>query len=113
MSKAPAGRRGPSKGRRLMAHDPSTFLSEFCPSPGRHARLYSLPRLEAEGLGRISRLPVCLRIVLESLLRNLDGQRVREQDLRALAAWKPNEPREAEVPFVVARVLLQDFTGVP
>src|SRR5713226_313892 len=75
--------------------------------------LYSLPALEKQGLGRISRLPVSLRIVLESLLRNLDGKRVREQDIKALASWQPKAERTEEIPFVVSRVLLQDFTGVP
>src|SRR5438093_1482052 len=74
---------------------------------------FSLPEVEKQGLGRISRLPVSLRIVLESLLRNLDGKRVREQDVKALASWQPKAERTEEIPFVVARVLLQDFTGVP
>jgi aconitate hydratase len=73
---------------------------------------FSLPLLERSGLS-ISRLPVSLRVVLESLLRNLDGRRVREQDVLALATWQPRASRVAEVPFVVGRVLLQDFTGVP
>jgi aconitate hydratase len=76
-------------------------------------RLHSLPALEDAGLGRIARLPVSIRVVLESLLRNCDDKRVREADVRALAAWEPRAARTAEVPFVVARVLLQDFTGVP
>jgi aconitate hydratase len=80
---------------------------------GGRATLYSLPQLEKEGLGPISRLPVSLRIVLESLLRNCDGRKVREEDIRTLASWKPNAERTAEVPFVVARIVLQDFTGVP
>ncbi|MEX0879811.1 MAG: aconitate hydratase [Thermoanaerobaculia bacterium] len=75
--------------------------------------LYSLPQLEKDGLGPISRLPVSLRVVLETLLRNCDGRRVKEDDVRALAAWQPKADRTAEVPFVVARILLQDFTGVP
>ncbi len=79
----------------------------------RQGQLFSLPALEQQGAGRISRLPVSLRIVLESLLRNGDGHRVREEDVRALASWRPDGERTAEVPFVVARVLLQDFTGVP
>jgi aconitate hydratase len=78
-----------------------------------HGSLYSLPEVEKQGLGKISRLPVSLRIVLESLLRNLDGKRVREQDVRALASWQAKAERTEEIPFVVARVLLQDFTGVP
>jgi len=75
--------------------------------------LYSLPEVEKQGLGKVSRLPVSLRVVLESLLRNLDGKRVREQDVKTLAAWQPKTQRTEEIPFVVARVLLQDFTGVP
>ncbi|HEV2063119.1 MAG TPA: aconitate hydratase [Thermoanaerobaculia bacterium] len=80
---------------------------------GRTGTFFSLPRLEEEGLGAVSRLPVSIRIVLESLLRNCDGKKVREEDVRALAAWRPNGERTAEVPFVVARIVLQDFTGVP
>ena len=78
-----------------------------------HGSLYSVPAVEKQGLGKVSRLPVSLRIVLESLLRNLDGKRVREEDVRALASWQPKAERIEEIPFVVARVLLQDFTGVP
>ena len=74
---------------------------------------YSLPLLEKGGVGRISRLPVSLRILLESVVRNCDGGRIGEADVEALARWKPNAERTAEIPFVVGRVLLQDFTGVP
>ena len=74
---------------------------------------YSLPALEAAGIGAISRLPVSLRIVLEAVLRNCDGQRVTEDHVRELAGWQPNAERTDEIPFVVARVVLQDFTGVP
>ncbi|HET9597965.1 MAG TPA: aconitate hydratase [Anaeromyxobacteraceae bacterium] len=88
-------------------------LQELDLGGGRKGRYYALDRLEAAGLGAVRRLPVSLRIVLESLLRNCDGQRVREEDVRHLAGWKPNAERTDEVPFVVARVLLQDFTGVP
>jgi len=76
-------------------------------------RFYSLPQLEKEGIGNVSQLPICLRIVLESLLRNFDGDRISEKDVRALAGWEPNGERTEEIPFVVARILLQDFTGVP
>src|SRR6266403_5456529 len=78
-----------------------------------HGSFHSLPEVEKQGLGKVSRLPVSIRIILESLLRNLDGKRVREQDIRGLAAWQPKAERTEEIPFVVARVLLQDFTGVP
>jgi aconitate hydratase len=88
-------------------------LQELDLGAGRKARYHSLARLEAAGLGPVSRLPISLRIVLESLARNCDGQRVREEDVRHLAAWRPDAERVHEVPFVVGRVLLQDFTGVP
>src|SRR5438270_2050855 len=78
-----------------------------------HGSFHSLPEVEKQGLGKVSRLPVSIRSILESLLRNLDGKRVREQDIRALASWQPKAERTEEIPFVVARVLLQDFTGVP
>ena len=74
----------------------------FSFGPGRTGELHSLPRLEKDGVGRVSRLPVSLRIVLESLLRNVDGRRVREKDVIELANWKPNAERTAEIPFVVA-----------
>jgi len=79
----------------------------------RRLAYWSLPRLEKAGLGRLHRLPISLRLVLESLVRNLDGTRVHEEDVRALCGWRPNGERRAEIPFVVSRVLLQDFTGVP
>jgi aconitate hydratase len=93
--------------------DPLGALAPFEPSPGEEGRLVSLPALERRGFGPVSRLPVSLRIVLESLARNVDGERVAEEDVRALARWEPRGERVREIPFVVARVLLQDFTGVP
>ena len=75
-------------------------------------QFYSLPALEKAGFP-ISRLPVSIRLVLESVLRNCDGKRVLESNVRELAQWKPTEARTAEIPFVVARIVLQDFTGVP
>src|SRR5574338_189240 len=81
---------------------------------GASGTYYSLPLLEKAGMGaRLSRLPVSLRVLLESVLRNLDGRRIRDEDVEALAGWQPTAVRTAEVPFVVGRVLLQDFTGVP
>src|SRR6185436_4132370 len=80
---------------------------------GSKGTFYSLPALEQAGLGKISRLPVSIRIVLESVLRNCDGKKVTEEHVRELAAWKPVADRVDEIPFVVARVVLQDFTGVP
>ena len=80
---------------------------------GKALQYYALPVLEAAGVGPISRLPVSIRIVLESVLRNCDGQKVTEAHVRELANWQPTAQRTAEIPFVVARVVLQDFTGVP
>ena len=74
---------------------------------------YSLPALSAQGFSKISRMPVSIRIMLESLLRNCDGIRVKEDDVKRLAAWDPANLSTKEVPFVVSRVILQDFTGVP
>jgi aconitate hydratase len=74
---------------------------------------YSIRALEEQGMGQISRLPVSIRIILESLLRNCDGKRVKESDVRQLAQWNAHHPQEGDVPFIVSRVLLQDFTGVP
>ncbi len=84
---------------------------------GKSASYYSLPQLEKAGVGAVSKLPVSIRIVLESVLRNYDGLKITEQHVRELANWQPNLPnmanRTEEIPFVVARILLQDFTGVP
>jgi len=88
-------------------------LQQFSLGDGQQGWLHALPRLEEAGVGPVSRLPVSLRLVLESVLRNCDGKRVSEQNVRALANWKPNAPRTEEIPFVVARIVLQDFTGVP
>jgi aconitate hydratase len=88
-------------------------LQNFRIGGGRKALFYSLPSLEQAGVGPISRLPVSIRLVLESVLRNCDGKRVTEHNVRALANWQPNDRRTEEIPFVVARIVLQDFTGVP
>ncbi|MFN5805816.1 MAG: aconitate hydratase AcnA [Opitutia bacterium] len=80
---------------------------------GKSGSICSLPALEEAGLGRISRLPVSIRLVLESVLRNCDGVAVTENDVRTLAAWNAKKPVDTEIPFVVARIVLQDFTGVP
>ena len=80
---------------------------------GKQARYYSLPALEEAGIGPVSRLPVSLRIVLESVLRNCDEKKVTEKDVTTLARWNAKHPAEEEIPFIVARIVLQDFTGVP
>ena len=96
-----------------MARNTFNTLDSFDLGNGKRGQFYSLPRLEAAGVGPISRLPVSIRIVLESVLRNVDERKIGEKDVRALAGWKPNAERTEEIPFMVARVLLQDFTGVP
>jgi aconitate hydratase len=95
------------------ARDPFNAKTTFEAAPGRPGTLYSLPAL-GRALGRdLSRLPISIRIVLESVLRNCDGNKVTEAHVRQLADWKPNAQRSEEIPFVVARIVLQDFTGVP
>ncbi len=96
-----------------MPHNLFNSRQTYQLSSGEQGSLYSLPALEAAGIGNISRLPVSIRIVLESVLRNCDGKKVTEQHVRELANWKPTAPRTEEIPFVVARIVLQDFTGVP
>src|SRR5208283_4347782 len=88
-------------------------LRSFDAGKGKIGFYYSLPALEEKGLAKISRLPVSIRIVLESVLRNCDGKKVAEKDVETLAAWNAKTPAQEEIPFVVARIVLQDFTGVP
>ena len=96
-----------------MAHNLFNTYQTFDLGNGQTGNYYSLPQLEKAGVGPISKLPVSIRIVLESVLRNCDGRKVREEDVRALANWAPRAERTAEIPFIVARIVLQDFTGVP
>jgi len=100
---------------------PTNFQSshEQSPESVQHLRsfeggkkFYSLPELARQFPG-VARLPVSIRLVLEAVLRNCDGKRVMESNIKELANWKPTEARTAEIPFVVARIVLQDFTGVP
>ncbi|KQV48966.1 aconitate hydratase AcnA [Massilia sp. Root335] len=96
-----------------MSHNTLNTLKEFPIAAGQTGQFHSLPAL-AESLGvNLSRLPVSIRIVLESVLRNCDGKKVTEEHVRQLANWSPTAARTEEIPFVVARVVLQDFTGVP
>src|SRR5664279_3688699 len=88
-------------------------LRNFDLGNGQQGALHSLPQLEKAGVGPVSRLPVSIRLVLESVLRNCDGKKVTEHNVRALANWQPNVERTEEIPFIVARIVLQDFTGVP
>jgi len=103
----------PSDTAMTTSHPFATALRTFDAGQGRSARYFSLPALEEAGLGAISRLPVSIRIVLESVLRNCDGLKVTESAVRELAGWKAVSDRTEEIPFVVARIVLQDFTGVP
>ncbi len=96
-----------------MSHNLFSYLQYFDIVNGKSGRFYSLPALEKAGIGPISKLPISIRIVLESVLRNCDGKKVNESNVKELANWKPTEARTAEIPFVVARIVLQDFTGVP
>src|SRR5213595_385749 len=88
-------------------------LQKFDPGSGREGFFHSLPELEKQGVGKISRLPISIWIVLESVLRNCDGKKVRGKDVETLANWNAKKPANQEIPFVVARIVLQDFTGVP
>ncbi len=95
-----------------MSNDPLNTLDSF-ETPSGAGSFYSLPKLEAAGVGPVSKLPVSIRIVLESVLRNCDGSRITEEHVRQLANWGAKTERTEEIPFVVARIVLQDFTGVP
>ena len=97
----------------LPQHAYAKTRKTFKTASGKSAQFYSLPQLARELGADLSRLPVSIRIVLESVLRNCDGKKVLPEHVKQLAAWKPNAARTEEVPFVVARVVLQDFTGVP
>ena len=95
-----------------MTHAFANTVKTFKTATGRSGRFFSLPVL-ARQFPKIARLPVAMRIVLESVLRNCDGNKVTPEHVRQVASWFPNADRSDEIPFVVARVVLQDFTGVP
>ena len=94
-----------------MAKDTFKTLRDFTPSKGKTGRYHSLAALEAAGLGKISRLPRSIRVVLEALVRHCDGRLVTEEHVRNLAAWQPNGKRTTEIPFIVVRIVLQDLIG--
>src|SRR5438034_11063102 len=94
-------------------HNVFDSLQKFDLGNGQQGTFYSLPALEKADVGTISTLPVSIRLVLESVLRNCDGKKVTEANVRALANWAPTAERTEEIPFIVARIVLQDFTGVP
>src|SRR6201997_2330990 len=95
-----------------MPHAFEDTIRSFKLGGGKTGRLYSLPEL-AKRFPKISRLPVSMRIVLESVLRNCDGKKIAEKDVLNLARWNAKKPADEEIPFIVARIVLQDFTGVP
>ncbi|MEQ1556844.1 MAG: hypothetical protein ABL915_08615, partial [Gallionella sp.] len=88
-----------------MSHNLFNTRSSITYANGQQSALYSLPALEAAGIGKISRLPVSIRIVLEAVLRNCDGKKVTEQHVRQLANWQANGVRTEEIPFIVARIV--------
>ncbi|UGQ44918.1 aconitate hydratase AcnA [Massilia endophytica] len=96
-----------------MSRNTLNTLKEFPISGSKKGKFYSLPALEKALGAKVSRLPVSIRVVLESVLRNCDGKKVTEEHVRQLANWGATADRVDEIPFVVARVVLQDFTGVP
>ena len=96
-----------------MPHNTFNTLKDFPISGKTKGKLYSLPALEQALGAKISRLPVSIRVVLESVLRNCDGKKVTEEHVKQVANWGATAERTDEIPFVVARVVLQDFTGVP
>jgi aconitate hydratase len=96
-----------------MKHNLYGSLQPFKTASGATGQYYSLAALEQAGIGKVTRLPVSIRIVLESVLRNCDGKKVTQEHVHQLANWSPTAARTEEIPFVVARVVLQDFTGVP
>src|SRR5579872_552696 len=95
------------------SHNLFDTLQTFDLGRGKQGRFYSLPALEKDGVGPVSKLPVSLRLVLEAVLRNCDGKKVNEKYVRELANWQASAQRTEEIPFIVARIVLQDFTGVP
>ena len=95
-----------------MTHAFANTLKTFKTASGKTGKFHSLPALAKQYPG-IARLPVSIRIVLESVLRNCDGRKITPEHVAQLARWKPNAERSDEIPFVVSRVVLQDFTGVP
>ena len=92
-----------------MNHNLFNSLHELPMAQGNSAKYYSLPALERSGIGKVSRLPISIRIILESLMRNYDNKKINEAHIRQLANWKPNADRIDEIPFVVSRIVLQDF----
>src|SRR5579884_2296992 len=93
-------------------HDPFGAVGKLTTSGG-DVLMYRLGRLAELGIGDVNRLPITIKVLLESCLRNLDNFQVSEKDVRTLAAYDATSSTQGELPFKVARVILQDFTGVP
>jgi aconitate hydratase len=104
-AKTPAAKAAPK-------HAYAKTLKTFTTASGKEGQFYSLPAL-ARSFPGVNRLPISIRIVLESVLRNCDGKKVTKEHVAQLAQWAAKAERTDEIPFVVARVVLQDFTGVP
>src|SRR5947207_13777564 len=94
-------------------NDEFKTLKKFDAGNSREGSLFSLPALEEQGVGPISRLPVSIRIVLDSVLRTCVGKKVWRKDVETLAKWKAKSPAQEAIPFVVARIGLPKLTGVP
>jgi aconitate hydratase len=110
---APAARKTAAKSApKAPRHAFAKTLKSFKTAAGKEGRFYSLPAL-ARQFPNVARLPISLRVVLESVLRNCDGKKVTREHVEQLANWGASAARTEEIPFVVARVVLQDFTGVP
>ena len=90
-----------------------SYIRTFTTGSGKEGKFHSLPALSEDGFPNLSKLPVSIRIVLESVLRNVDGRKVTLDDVKNLANYDAKNPGEYEIPFTVARIVLQDFTGVP
>ncbi|CAM3618123.1 aconitate hydratase [Paracidovorax anthurii] len=100
------------KSAQVPRHAFASTLQTFTTGSGKSGQFYSLPAL-ARKFPSVKRLPVSIRIVLESVLRNCDGLKVTPAHVEQLARWQPVAERKDEIPFIVSRVVLQDFTGVP
>ena len=94
-----------------MAFDRNEFKKAIKSKAGT-AQLFHLPSLDKLGIGDVARLPYSIRVLLESAVRNLDGFRITEEDVRKILNWQ-SDAGSKEVAFKPARVVLQDFTGVP
>ena len=99
--------------RFCMKFDPSITIRTLSLSTGKQFYYHSIFALEEVGIGPVSRLPICMRMLLENVIRNFDGYRVTEDHIYAVANWSPQGPHTQEIPFLPARIILQDFTGVP